>query len=105
ATQQGEVLEHCEGRQDRFAVLDGPAVSLGTVPIPASDRGYGAMYLPWVSVARPSWLREAPDVGVDAALRRKLVRCGRDEVFVPPSGHVAGIMARVDAERGVHKAP
>jgi phage tail sheath protein FI len=24
---------------------------------------------------------------------------------VPPSGHIAGIYARVDTERGVHKAP
>jgi phage tail sheath protein FI len=24
---------------------------------------------------------------------------------VPPSGHVAGVFARVDTERGVHKAP
>jgi hypothetical protein len=25
--------------------------------------------------------------------------------FIPPSGHVAGIYARTDTERGVHKAP
>ena len=31
--------------------------------------------------------------------------CEKNEVFVPPSGHIAGIMARVDGERGVHKAP
>jgi phage tail sheath protein FI len=29
----------------------------------------------------------------------------RDTVLVPPAGHVAGIYARSDRERGVHKAP
>ena len=26
-------------------------------------------------------------------------------MYVPPSGHIAGVFARVDGERGVHKAP
>ncbi len=26
-------------------------------------------------------------------------------MFVPPSGHIAGVYSRVDSERGVHKAP
>jgi phage tail sheath protein FI len=26
-------------------------------------------------------------------------------IYVPPSGHIAGIYARVDTQRGVHKAP
>ena len=30
---------------------------------------------------------------------------GRGTVRIPPSGHVAGVYARSDAERGVHKAP
>lgn len=30
---------------------------------------------------------------------------GNGRIFVPPSGHMAGIYARVDANRGVHKAP
>jgi phage tail sheath protein FI len=30
---------------------------------------------------------------------------GDREIFVPPSGHVAGIWARSDSMRGVHKAP
>ena len=28
-----------------------------------------------------------------------------EKILVPPSGHVAGIYARVDTQRGVHKAP
>ena len=46
--QQREVLELCELRKDRFAVLDGPAVSLGDLDVPASDKGFGAMYVPWL---------------------------------------------------------
>jgi phage tail sheath protein FI len=48
------------------------------------DSHYAALYYPWVKVFDPS--------------------TGRAKV-VPPSGHVAGIWARNDAERGVHKAP
>src|SRR5262249_37840572 len=29
----------------------------------------------------------------------------RGRTYVPPSGHIAGIYARTDEERGVHKAP
>ena len=62
--QQREMLEHCELRKDRFAIL---------------------------KVTGPN--------------RRKLIKTERNELFVPPSGHVAGIFARVDSDRGVHKAP
>jgi phage tail sheath protein FI len=34
-----------------------------------------------------------------------LTPAGDGMLDVPPSGHVAGIYARVDSERGVHKAP
>ena len=50
-----------------------------------SDRGYGAVYFPWIRA------RDALDPA--------------RMVSVPPSGHMAGIFARTDAERGVHKAP
>jgi phage tail sheath protein FI len=105
ANQQKEMLEHCEIRKDRFAILDGPIVSLGNMPIPASDKGYGAMYVPWVKVTRPAWFVGDQEVDVPGALRRKLHKTSKNEVFVPPSGHVAGVMARVDTARGVHKAP
>jgi hypothetical protein len=45
-----------------------------------------ALYHPWVAVADPLRLTG-------------LVR------FIPPSGHVAGMFARVDRLRGVHKPP
>ncbi|MEN0061712.1 MAG: phage tail sheath C-terminal domain-containing protein [Myxococcota bacterium] len=104
--QQREMLEHCETRKDRFAVLDGPLVSTGDIDIPASQKGYGAMYVPWVKVTKPSWfVGETPDHSVSGPLRRKLIKLERNELFVPPSGHVTGLIARVDGERGVHKAP
>src|SRR5690606_13874273 len=103
--QQREMLEHCETRKDRFAILDGPAVSLGDMDIPASAKGYGAMYVPWVRITKPSWFVGEQDIDVPGPLRRKLLKGDKNEVYVPPSGHICGVFARVDSERGVHKAP
>jgi phage tail sheath protein FI len=103
--QQREMLEHCETRKDRFAILDGPAVSTGDMDIPASNKGYGALYVPWVKVTKPSWYTGEQDFNVSGPLRRKLLKAEKNELLVPPSGHVAGLFARVDTERGVHKAP
>ena len=103
--QQKEMLELCEVRKDRFAILDGPIVSDGSMDIPASAKGYGAIYVPWVKVARPSWFKGEQDISVSGPNRRKLNKADKDELFVPPSGHVAGVFCRVDTDRGVHKAP
>jgi len=108
--QQKEMLEYCEIRKDRFAVLDGPIVSSGDMDIPASAKGYGAMYVPWLKVTKPSWYKGEQTVSVTGSDRRKLSKLRTEdgvkkEVYVPPSGHLCGIMARVDGERGVHKAP
>lgn len=62
----------------------GGATSAGLRP-PQSDGGYGAFYFPWILARDP----------LDP----------KSEVPVPPSGHIAGIWARTDATRGVHKAP
>ncbi|GAA2511434.1 phage tail sheath subtilisin-like domain-containing protein [Winogradskya humida] len=48
---------------------------------------YGALYTPWILVADPAGVGAAP------------VR------FVPPEGHVMGVYARTEQERGIHKAP
>jgi phage tail sheath protein FI len=88
---RGMVISHCENLQDRFAVLDGEEtvagalVPQGTYPNAAGNAmgatsTYAAVYFPWIDVK------------------------GTGD-FVPPSGHMAGIYARVDGERGVHKAP
>jgi uncharacterized protein len=118
------LLTHCEKLKDRVAILDAPlavenidalktvatapaatrgrraaaaaAEGEGEAPPPpsaggggmrprTSDGGYGAFYFPWIAVRDPF----SP----------------KDIVPVPPSGHLAGIYARTDATRGVHKAP
>jgi len=103
--QQQEMMELCEVRKDRFAILDGPLVSDGSMDIPSSDRGYGAIYVPWVKVTKPSWYQGSQDLSVSGPNRRKLIKCTKNELYAPPSGHMAGVYARVDGERGVHKAP
>ena len=50
-------------------------------------RVYGALYAPWVLVADPAASGPAPTR------------------FVPPEGHVMGVYARTEQERGIHKAP
>ncbi len=83
---QDAVLTHCEKMRYRFAILDAPeTIETGGVdklPKPR-DSKYGAYYFPWIEVYDPE----------------------EGNIFVPPSGHMAGIYARSDAERGVHKAP
>ncbi len=105
-SQQRETLEHCETRKDRFAILDGPMVSTGDMDIPASAKGYGAMYVPWVKVTKPSWYNgDQSHLAVTGPNRRKLVKASKNELYAPPSGHLAGLFCRVDGTRGVHKAP
>jgi len=103
--QQREMLEHCETRKDRFAILDGPIVSLGDMDIQASNKGYGALYVPWLKVTKPSWYVGEQDIKIGGPLRRKMIKKDKNELYVPPSGHMAGLYARVDTDRGVHKAP
>jgi phage tail sheath protein FI len=100
ATSQQAVIAHCEKLADRFAILDPalneaplnePVAGAGTVitrrAALESKRGYAALYYPWIRVVDPA----SPT--------------GEDTLLVPPSGHVAGIYARSDDQRGVHKAP
>ena len=79
---QSAILAHCDAQGDRFALLDArPGSSLSDVL--AQRNGLtgsnAALYYPWVRTAS-----------------------GR---FVPPCGHVAGVVARCDHRTGVHKAP
>jgi len=84
---QSALITHCEFLKDRFAILD-PQLNLSIEGIQEFrepfDTSYAALYHPWLSTRDPV--------------------SGRD-VEVAPSGHIAGIYARVDVERGVHKAP
>jgi len=94
---QGSIVAHCEKMEDRVAILDSACdIQNDNLVISADDsgiwrpaanpKGYGAFYFPWIEVADP--------LG-DAGAR----------VAVPPSGHLAGVYARSDTDRGVHKAP
>jgi phage tail sheath protein FI len=79
------LLDHCQSSRYRFAVVDPPA-NASVTDVRAFraqfDSKYGALYFPWV-------------VRTD----------GGTTTTLPPSGFVAGIFARTDIERGVHKAP
>ncbi|MFE9692389.1 phage tail sheath C-terminal domain-containing protein [Micromonospora sp. NPDC005806] len=74
------------GSEDRRFALDTGDVARLVDGLPRrSDNA--AMYYPWLEVPDP--------LGVGRAPTR----------FVPPSGHVAGVIARTDRTRGVWKAP
>jgi phage tail sheath protein FI len=85
---QGAVIAHCENAGDRFGILDGqlnpasltPALIKGST----GNSNYAAMYFPRIQVFDP---------------------VSNGSLYVAPSGHMAGIYARVDTQRGVHKAP
>jgi phage tail sheath protein FI len=84
------MIAHCELMADRVAILDTPPglnaqeVKDWRQDVTGYDSKYAAMYWPWIKVADP---------------------VAGKQVFVPPSGHMAGIWARNDSTRGVHKAP
>lgn len=75
---------HCEALKDRFAILQAKQSSAPNASLRPSDSKYTAFYYPWIYVQDP--VTNFPKL-------------------VPPGGHIAGIYARVDQERGVHKAP
>lgn len=85
---QKKVYEHCEKLQDRFAILDakqGADPKAEAISGQVGTSNYAALYYPWLKVYDPL--------------------SNNNDHLVPPSGHMAGIYARVDTERGVHKAP
>jgi len=94
ATVQTAVRDHCTAMADRFAILDSafnlPPFGVGSVIdqrlAVESQAGFAAIYYPWIGVPDPQ--------GTNG-----------DLLMVPPSGHIAGIYARSDNTRGVHKAP
>jgi phage tail sheath protein FI len=84
------LISHCERLRFRFAILD-PSADRTLTEIRDDraryDTTYGALYYPWVRVPH----RTNPNP--------------RAVELLPPSGFMAGIYARSDVERGVHKAP
>ncbi|HEX6158602.1 MAG TPA: phage tail sheath C-terminal domain-containing protein [Thermoanaerobaculia bacterium] len=84
---QGALIEQCERLKDRFAILDSALTAdVTTVKTQRNkfDTKYAAIYYPSLRIFDP---------------------VSGNTIDCPPSGHMAGIYARVDTERGVHKAP
>lgn len=87
---QTAVIAHCERMGDRVAILDAPPnlnpqfAKKWRMDIAGFDSSYAAMYYPWIEVSDP---------------------VSNKPVLIPPSGHMAGVWARNDNTRGVHKAP
>ena len=99
-----KIVTHCADTGDRFALFDGPGPDVQTdltkLVHTTTDTPAGVMpkktdlaayYFPWIKVFDPGTQLSDPSTGGSLA--------------VPPSGHIAGIFARVDTERGVFKAP
>ncbi|WP_296824490.1 phage tail sheath subtilisin-like domain-containing protein [Sulfurovum sp.] len=79
------LITHCENLKDRFAIIDAPEKTPVTVsPRDKFDTKYGAYYYPWIKIIDPQ---------------------NGMKKLIPPGGYMAGIYARSDVERGVHKAP
>ena len=95
---QTKIIDHCKPPDHpyRIAILDGqqtpadptsPAAIKGTI----SNSDYAALYFPWIQVTNPLFDRTNPN--------------SPQNVSVAPSGHMAGVMARVDQQSGVFYAP
>lgn len=81
-----ELLNRCETTKDRFAILNELSDGADFNAIRQHrDSTYGGLYYPRVRVMAPHTREGVMDI--------------------PPAGHMAGIFARTDIERGVHKAP
>jgi phage tail sheath protein FI len=91
---------YCANRRDCFYIADSPGKAEKNTPLTDPSKvqdflrnkitvkeSYGALYYPWLEIADP--------VGPGKNPKR----------FVPPSGFIAGLFARIDNTRGVWKAP
>jgi phage tail sheath protein FI len=87
---QAAMIAHCELMGDRLAILDCPPdlnaqqIHEWRVNTTGYDSKFAALYYPWLKVFDPNEGKAT---------------------HIPPSGHMAGIWARNDGTRGVHKAP
>jgi phage tail sheath protein FI len=88
ANVQLSLVAHCENLGSRFAILDIPREKTKVADVMTHrnlfDSSYCALYNPWLSVFDP---------------------LDKRNIFVPPSGTIAGIYSRSDTTRGVQKAP
>lgn len=81
------LISHATRMRYRIAVLDsgdGQSISAVRAMRGKIDSTYAALYYPWVRILDP---------------------VTREEIYLPPSGFIAGIYARNDVNRAVYKAP
>lgn len=84
------MLSHCERAGDRMAIIDPPPTARKPDEVldfrlkDVSESKFAALYYPWLKVRDP---------------------ITKHDLLVPPCGHMAGVWARSDGERGVHKPP
>jgi len=90
---QAYMIAHCEKMKDRFAILDCAEPDPTDITFTGvtnqrqnmnSDNGYGALYFPWIGISNPF---------------------GKGKIYVPPSGHTAGVYANSDSTFAVFRAP
>ena len=92
---QGALINHCEDMRLPLRGARRPATARTTASTTcrrsasSSTRKYAALYHPWLLIPDPFPVNLA-----------KIA-----DYPIPPSGHMLGIYARTDIERGVHKAP
>ncbi|RZT17521.1 hypothetical protein EV649_5068 [Kribbella sp. VKM Ac-2569] len=94
-TATNDLIGHCEApRSYRIAIVDPPkdsSISEVRKFRAQLDTSYAALYYPWIEILDPT--AKADPGAAPATLQ------------LPPSGFAAGIYARSDIDRGVHKAP
>jgi phage tail sheath protein FI len=90
---QAYMVAHCERLQDRFAILDCAEPQASDITFSAvqnqrqalnSNNGFAALYFPWIGITSPF---------------------GTGQIFVPPSGHTAGVYSFNDNTFDVAHAP
>ncbi|MBN2440640.1 MAG: phage tail sheath family protein [Spirochaetales bacterium] len=84
------MIDHAERLKDRIVIID-PPPGLDILEIyewrQKFESTYAALYYPWIKVNDP------------------LLINGNITRDIPPSGYIAGVFARTDMSKGVHKAP
>ena len=93
---QKKILAHCANMKDRFAIFDSSeddtfdSIQTKKETL-VDDSGFAALYYPWVEMSVETQISEN--------------KINMENMFIPPSGAIAGIYARSDNEKGVPKAP
>jgi phage tail sheath protein FI len=103
---QANIVDHCEKMTSRFAILDPPELPQSSeltedkIKV-AENSDYSALYFPRIAVFDIAAQLTKPEISDPT----KIDEVKNGEIWIGPSGHLAGIYSRVDHERGVHKAP